>query len=70
MVVEKLGKEKITVSFSGAVGKTGLSRIKKYIEIVEASDMPVKKVPQKVINKLSREMNQKIWDRIKKERNL
>ena len=70
MTVEKLGKEKITVSFSGAVGKKGLNSIKNYIEIIEANGAPKKKVPQSIINKLSREINKKVWDRIKKERNL
>ena len=70
MTVEKLGKEKITVSFSGIVGKKGLDSIKKYIEIIEANEAPKKKVPQSVINKLSREINKKVWDRIKIERNL
>ena len=70
MTVEKLGKEKIVVSFSGIVGKKGLDSIKKYIEIIEADGAPKKKVPQSVINKLSRVVNKKAWDRIKKERNL
>jgi hypothetical protein len=70
MTIEKLGKEKITVSFSGIVGKKGLDSIKKYIEIIEANGAPKKKVPQSVINKLSREINNKVWDRIKMERNL
>lgn len=70
MTVEKLSKEKIVVSFSGIVGKKGLDSIKKYIEIIEADGVPKKKVPQSVINKLSREINKKVWDRIKKEKNL
>jgi hypothetical protein len=70
MVVEKIDKEKITVSFSGVVGKKGLNYIKKYIEVIEANGLPKKKAPQKVINKLSRAINKKIWDKIKEERNL
>jgi len=70
MIIEKSGKEKITISFSNNVGKKGLDSIKKYIEIIEANGAPKKKVPQSVINKLSREINKNIWDRIKKERNL
>lgn len=70
MTIEKSDKEKITVSFSGIVGKKGLNSIKKYIEIIESNGVPQKKVPQRVINKLSREINKDIWDRIKKERNL
>ncbi len=70
MIIEKLDKEKITVSFSGVVGKKGLNSIKNYIEAIEANGLPKKKVPQRIINKLSREINKKVWDRIKKERNL
>jgi len=37
---------------------------------MEANGAPKKKVPQSVINKLSREINKNVWDRIKKERDL
>lgn len=70
MTVEKLGKEKIVVSFSGIVGKKGLNSIKKYIEIIEADGAPKKKVPQSVINKLSREINKNAWEKLKKKRGL
>ena len=69
MVVEKLDKEKITVSFSGAVGKKGLDIIKTCIEDIEKNGVP-KKVSQKVISELSREINKKVWERIKTERNI
>lgn len=69
MIIEKSGKEKITISFSNSVGKKGLDSIKKYIEIIEANGAPKKKVSQSVINKLSRGINKNVWDRIKKERN-
>jgi hypothetical protein len=69
MVVEKLDKEKITVSFSGAVGRKGLDIIKSCIEDIEKNGVP-KKVPQKVINELSRSINKKVWERIKTERNI
>ena len=69
MVVEKLDKEKITVSFSGSVGKKGLDIIKTCIEDIEKNGVP-KKVSQKVINELSREFNKKVWERIKTERNI
>lgn len=69
MVVEKLNKEKITVSFSGAVGKKGLDIIKTCIEDIEKNGVP-KKVSQKVISELSKEINKKVWERIKTERNI
>ncbi len=69
MVVEKLGKQKIVVSFSGAVGRRGLNIIKNCIEDIEKNGVP-KKVPQAAINKLSKEINKSVWDRIKAERNI
>ena len=69
MVVEKLDKEKITVSFSGSVGKKGLDIIKTCIEDIEKNGVP-KKVSQKVISELSKEINKKVWERIKTERNI
>ena len=70
MTVEKLGKEKITVSFSGAVGKKGLNSIKKYVEFIEANGAPKKKVLQSIINKLSREINKSAWEKLKKKRGI
>ena len=57
------------VSFSGAVVKKGLDIIKTCIEDVEKNGVP-KKVPKKGINELSREINKKVWARIKIERNI
>lgn len=70
MTVDKLGKEKIVVSFSGIVDKKGLNSIKKYIEIVEADGAQKKKVPESVINKLSRAINKKAREKLKEKRGL
>ena len=67
MVVEKLDKEKITVSFSGAVGKKGLNSIKKYIEFLEANGIPKKKeVSVRIIKDLSDEVNKVASEKFKK----
>lgn len=70
MTVDKLGKEKIVISFSGIVDKKGLNSIKKYIEIVEADGAQKKKVPESVINKLSRAINKKAREKLKEKRGL
>lgn len=70
MTVEKLGKGKIVVSFSGIVDKKGLNSIKKYIEIIEADGAQKKKVPESVINKLSRAINKKAMEKLKEKRGL
>ncbi len=69
MVVEKINKKKITVSFSGAVGKKGLDIIKNCIEEIELNGVP-KKVPQRLINEISREINKSAWVKLKKKRNI
>jgi hypothetical protein len=67
MIVEKLGKEKITVSFSGAVGKRGLNSIKKYIEFLEANGIPKKReISITAIKKLSDEVNKSASENFKK----
>lgn len=71
MIVKEKTKDKITISFSGSVGKEGLSHIKDYIEFLEKSGVPRRKrVPQSVINKLAEEINEAAWDKFKKAKNL
>ena len=71
MVVEKLDKKKITISFSGAVGKKGLNDIKEYIEFLEANGVPKKKlIPKSVIKKLSDEINKAASARFKKAKGI
>ena len=68
VVVEKMSKEKITVSFSGIVGRKGLNSIKKYIEFLEANGIPSKKeIPASVIKKLSDDVNKTAWIKFKKK---
>lgn len=71
MIVEKKDKDKITISFSGSVGKEGLQRIKSYIEFLEKSGIPrKKKVPQSIIDKLAEEVNEGSWKKFKKAKGL
>lgn len=70
MVVESIDKKKITISFSGSVGKRGLNSIKKYIQAIEEGGDEPKKVPQRLINKLAVEINKSAWEKLKKKRNL
>ena len=71
MIVEKLNNYKITISFSGKVGKTGLKQIKSYIEFLEKNATHKKtKVAQSVINKLADEVTDAAWKRLKKSKGL
>lgn len=67
MIVKEKTKDKITISFSGSVGKEGLARIKDYIEFLEKNGVPRrKKVAQSVIDKLAEEINEAAWEKFKK----
>ncbi|AXY77710.1 hypothetical protein D3H65_28650 [Paraflavitalea soli] len=71
MIIEKKTRDKITVSFSGSIGKTGLESIKNYIEFLEkGNEGKKKKVSQATINKLSDEVTAAAWQRLKKERGI
>ena len=67
MILKEKTKDKITVSFSGSVGKEGLARIKDYIEFLEKNGVTRgKKVAQSVIDKLAEEINEAAWEKFKK----
>ncbi|WP_407526455.1 hypothetical protein PDL71_05480 [Lacibacter sp. MH-610] len=71
MIVEKLDKDKVTISFSRKIGSTGIKRVKEYIEFLErASTVKLKKVPQSAINKLADEISEAAWNKFKKQRGL
>lgn len=71
MVIKEKNKDRITISFSGNVGKEGLKRIKSFVEFLEKSGVPKKKkVPQSVINKLADEINEAAWKRFKKAKGI
>jgi hypothetical protein len=65
MVTQTLDKEYITIKVPRNIGASRIKRIKDYARSVEEEkSAPVKKVPKRIINELSREINAKAWDRI------
>jgi hypothetical protein len=71
MATQTLDKDYITIKVSKSIGAARIKRIKDYAKSVEEEkSAPVKKVSQRIINELSREINAKVWERIKKERGL
>jgi hypothetical protein len=71
MATETLTKDYVTIKISKSIGAARIKRIKEYALAVEKEKTaPVRKVPQRIINELSREINAKVWERIKKERGL
>ena len=68
MVTETLNKDYVTIKVPKSLGAARIKRIKDYAKSVEEEkSTPVKKVPQKIINELSREINAKAWEKILKK---
>jgi hypothetical protein len=82
MIVEEITKDKITISFSGSVGKKGLALIRDYIEFLEKSGTsrrkkvsqsvisPKKGITKKQIQELADEINEAAWKKFKKARGI
>ncbi len=71
MATETLNKEYVTIKVPKSIGAARIKRIKDYAKsLEEEKSAPTKRVPQRIINELSREINAKVWERIKKERGL
>jgi hypothetical protein len=71
MATQTLDKDYVTIKVPKSIGAARIKRIKEYAKSVEEEkNPPAKKVPQRIINELSREINAKVWDRIKRERGL
>ncbi len=71
MVTETLDKDYVTIKVPKSLGAARIKRIKDYAKIVEEEKFaPVKKVPQRIINELSREINAKAWEKLKAKRGL
>jgi hypothetical protein len=65
MATETLDKDYVTIKIPKSIGTTRIKRIKEYALAVEKEkSAPVKKVPQRIINELSKEINAKAWNRI------
>jgi len=72
MVVKEKTEEKITISFSGRVGKEGLSRIKNYIEFLEnnAVVLPKRKTSAAKIAKLADEVTVAAFEKFKRAKKI
>ena len=71
MIEETKDNEYISIRISKKVGAAGINRVKNYVKFLEInSTIAKKKVPQSVINKLSREINKSAWEKFKKARGI
>jgi hypothetical protein len=65
MATQTLDKDYVTIKVPRSIGAARIKRIKDYAKSVEKEkSAPVKKVPQRIINELSKEINTKAWNRI------
>ncbi len=65
MPTQTLDKDYVTIKVPRSIGAARIKRIKDYVKSVEEEkSAPVKKVPQRIINELSKEINTKAWNRI------
>jgi hypothetical protein len=71
MATETLDKDYVTIKVPRSIGSARIKRIKEYAKsLEEQKSNPVKKVPQRIINELSREINAKAWEKLKAKRGL
>lgn len=65
MATQTLDKDYVTIKVLKSIGTARIKRIKEYAKSLEQEkSAPVKKVPQRIINELSKEINAKAWNRI------
>jgi hypothetical protein len=65
MATETLNKDYVTIKVPKSIGVARIKRIKEYALAVEKEkSAPTKKVSQRIINELSKEINTKAWNRI------
>ncbi|MEO6733307.1 MAG: hypothetical protein ABIN01_18940 [Ferruginibacter sp.] len=70
MATELIEKDYVTIRVSKKVGARGIKRIKDFVQLLETNKDAPKKVPQKLIDELSRKINKTAWDKLKKKRGL
>jgi hypothetical protein len=71
MATQTLDNDYVMIKVPKSIGAARIKRIKEYaLALEKEKSAAVKKVPQRIINELSREINAKVWERIKKERGL
>ncbi len=65
-----LDKDYITIKVPKSIGAAGIKQIKEFAKRIETNKISTKKVPQKIINELSREINAKAWEKLKQKRGM
>ena len=68
MTVEVIDKDYIVIKVSKKIGTEGINRIKAFVKSLEADSGKPKKLNQKIINELSREINKAAWDKLKQKK--
>ena len=70
MATELIEKDFITIKVSKKIGTSGINRVKAFVKSLEADNGKSKKLNQKIINELSREINKVAWEKLKQKRGL
>ena len=68
MTVEVIDKDYIAIKVSKKIGRAGIKRLKDFVKRLEAENEKSKKLNQKMIHELSREINKAAWEKLKKKR--
>ena len=68
MATELIEKDFVTIKVSKKIGTAGINRVKAFVKYLEVDNGKPKKLNQKIINELSREINKAAWDKLKQKR--
>ena len=68
MATELVEKNFVTIKISKKIGTVGINRVKAFIKSLEADNGKPKKLNQKIINELSREISKAAWEKLKQKR--
>ncbi len=68
MATELSEKDFITIKVSKKIGIAGINRVKAFVKSLEADNVKPKKLNQKIINELSREISKAAWEKLKQKR--
>ena len=70
MTAEVIDRDYIVIKVSKKIGTEGINRIKAFVKSLEADTGKPKKLNQKIINELSREINKAALARFKKAKGI
>jgi len=70
MVTELNDKAYVTIKVSKKIGRSGIKRVKDFINFLETNKDAPGKVTKKTINELSRKINKAAWDKLKDKRGI